>query len=89
MADRTRRSDEIVVEDDARFQHASFGRASWVENYQKKPFLQKVFDESTWTQDHTLRVLQGRIVLGANIWALIITIILTVVFAALPKGNYF
>jgi hypothetical protein len=44
MADRTRRSDEIVIEDDASFQHASrltfgpkncFDHASWVENIRK------------------------------------------------------
>lgn len=67
----------------------SFDDAAWTENYQKKPLIRKVFDKSTWTQDETLRVLQDKIVLGANIWALMITMPLTVIFVALPKGNFF
>lgn len=67
----------------------SFDDASWVEKYQRKPLIRKVFDKSTWTQDEALRVLQDRIVLGANIWAGIVTVPLTVVFVALPEGNFF
>jgi hypothetical protein len=98
IADRARHSDEMVKRDGVNFQHCSrltfgpknsFDHESWVEKYQRKTVLQRVFDQSTWTQDDTLRVLQDKIVLGANIWALITTIVLTVVFVALPKGNYF
>ncbi|CZR53050.1 uncharacterized protein PAC_02928 [Phialocephala subalpina] len=67
----------------------SFDDASWVEKYQKKPVLQKIFDQQVWTQDETLRILQDKIVLGANIWALILTVIFTIVFVALPKGNFY
>jgi hypothetical protein len=97
-ADRTRQSDKIMKGDAVSFQHSSrltfgpknsFDQESWVEKYQRKTVLQRVFDQSTWTQDDTLRALQDKIVLGANVWALIITIVLTVVFVALPKGNYF
>lgn len=63
--------------------------ASWVEVYQKKPLMRKVFDNTTWTQDETLRLLQDKIVLGANLWALILTIPLTAIFVALPKGNLY
>jgi len=67
----------------------SFDDAIWVEKYHRKPVIRKVFDKSTWTQDETLRVLQDRIVLGANLWAVVLTIPLTVVFVAFPKGNLF
>jgi len=67
----------------------SFDGAAWIEKYEKKPLFRKVFDKTTWTQDETLRVLQDRIVMGANIWALIVTIPLTVVFVAIPKGNFY
>ncbi|KAH8687866.1 regulator of G protein-like protein [Tricladium varicosporioides] len=67
----------------------SFESASWRSRYEKKPILRKIFDKSVWTQDETLRILQDRIVLGANIWALIITIPLAAFFIALPKGNFY
>jgi hypothetical protein len=67
----------------------SFDHTSWIEKYQEKPLLRRVFDQTTWTQDEALRVLQEKIVLGANLWALIITIPLTVIFVAIPKGNFY
>jgi hypothetical protein len=58
--------------------------------YEKRPLLSKVFEKhSVWTQDETLRILQDKIVLGANLWAVILTIPLTVAFVALPKGNFY
>lgn len=58
--------------------------------YEKRPILSKVFEKkSVWTQDETLRILQDKIVLGANVWAVILTIPLTVIFVALPKGNFY
>ncbi|KAH7419829.1 regulator of G protein-like protein [Cadophora sp. MPI-SDFR-AT-0126] len=67
----------------------SFDDAVWVEKYQRKLLIRKVFDKITWTQDETLRVLQDKIVLVANMWGVVITIPLTVIFVALPKGNFF
>ena len=96
MASRTGNYDD--TDDDNSFRSSSmstFGprndweHASWVENYQKKSLLRKVFDKSTWTQNETLKVLQDKIVLGANLWALVITIPLTVAFVAIPKGNLY
>lgn len=67
----------------------SFDDASWLKKYEKTSLLRKVFAKSTWTQDATLRVLQDKIVLGANLWAAIITIPLTALFVALPEGNFY
>jgi hypothetical protein len=67
----------------------SFDSAEWVGKYAKRPLLSKVFEKSVWTQDETLRLLQDKIVLGANLWALILTTVLTIVFVAFPRGNYY
>ncbi|QDS67512.1 hypothetical protein FKW77_001639 [Venturia effusa] len=61
----------------------------WVERYEKTPLMKKVFIKSVWVQDDTLRLLQDKIIVGARIWATIGTILITIVFVALPKGNYF
>lgn len=63
--------------------------AAWVESYAKRPLLAKVFETSVWTQDETLRLLQDRIVLGANLWALILTTAFTVVCVAIPAANLY
>lgn len=64
-------------------------RERWVRAYERRSLARKLFEKSVWTQDETLRLLQDRIVLGANVWSFIITVPLTVVFVALPRGNYF
>lgn len=61
----------------------------WEIAYQKKSIVKKVFDNQVWTQDETLRLLQDKIVLGAQIWAGVISIALTIIFVALPSGNFF
>ena len=64
-------------------------RKRWVQAYQRRRLVWKVFEKSVWTQDETLRVLQDRIVLDANVWSFIVTVPMTMVFVALPSGNYF
>lgn len=61
----------------------------WGSIYKKKNLVRKVFDKTTWTQDENLRLLQDKIVTGAIAWSLIITVPLTAVFVALPKGNFY
>lgn len=61
----------------------------WERAYNDKNFVKKIFDKTVFTQDEALRLLQDKIVMGANIWAMIITVILTIVFVALPSGNFF
>ncbi|RDW89173.1 hypothetical protein BP6252_01205 [Coleophoma cylindrospora] len=73
---------------------ASFGEKNeregeWLLRYKKKSVTSKIFEKSVWTQDETLRVLQDKIVLGANSWAILLTVVLTIVFVALPKGNLY
>ncbi len=68
----------------------SFEQEQWVSNYEKTPLLTKVFHEKcVWTQDETLRLLQDKIILGAHLWGLILTVPLTAAFVAIPVGNSF
>lgn len=60
----------------------------WVPRYEKKSLQQKVFEKSVWVQDDTLRLLQDKIIVGARIWATIGTLLITIFFVALPKGNF-
>jgi hypothetical protein len=69
--------------------NSHYEQASWKSRYERKSTFRKIFDRETYTQDPALKLLQDRIIIGANIWALIITIPLTVIFVALPKGNFY
>lgn len=60
-----------------------------VEAYNKKNALRKVFDASVAVQESAVRVLQDRIARMSQIWGAILTVVFTVVFVALPKGNFY
>ncbi|KAG4031802.1 hypothetical protein MFRU_008g01610 [Monilinia fructicola] len=61
----------------------------WGSIYKKKNLVRKIFDKTVWTQDENLRLLQDKIVMGAIAWSFIITVPLTAIFVALPKGNFY
>lgn len=61
----------------------------WERLYNEKSLVKKIFDNTIWTEDETLRLLQDKIVLGAQIWAVVSSVILTVVFTALPEGKLY
>jgi len=99
-AERVLTSSDVELQDEEalRFERASmntFGpkneweRERWEQAYQRRSLVRKVFEKSVWTQNETIRVLQDRIVLGANVWGLIIVVPLTVAFVVLPSGYYF
>jgi hypothetical protein len=67
----------------------NWSTASWVEKYSKKPLLEKIFEKSVWTQDETLRILQDKIVLGANLWGAIFTFWFTVAAVAIPSAKLY
>jgi len=67
----------------------SFDDEPWIARYQRKSLLRRVFDKSVRVQEEGVRILQDRIVMQSNIWSLAITIIVVVVFVALPKGNFY
>ncbi|KZF26969.1 hypothetical protein L228DRAFT_258320 [Xylona heveae TC161] len=67
----------------------TFSDDSWVSKYKHKSLFRKVFDRTVWMQDDALRLLQEKIVLQSNLWALIVTLPLTALFVALPAGGLF
>lgn len=62
---------------------------SWVQRYKRKNLVRKVFDKTVKVQDGTLSVMQDKIAMQAQIWALLWTVGLTVGFTAIPKGNFY
>lgn len=62
---------------------------TWMDRYSVKSIFKKTFEKEVPTQEQGLHVLQNRIVRQAEAWALIITIPLTALFTALPKGNLY
>jgi hypothetical protein len=67
----------------------TFSDESWVERYSKKPLMGKVFESNTWVQEPGVRAIQDKILYQSNIWGVILTVVITVVFVALPRGNVF
>lgn len=60
-----------------------------VERYQKRSMLHQIFHGDVWTQDETLRSLQNQIISCSFLWAALATFITTVIFVAVPGGNFF
>ncbi|KAL8665563.1 MAG: hypothetical protein Q9168_007662 [Polycauliona sp. 1 TL-2023] len=62
-----------------------FDHEPWVESYQKKPLLQRIFPKNIWIQDETIRMLQDRIVWQSHLWSLLASVPLTVAIVAVPQ----
>ena len=62
---------------------------SWMNKYQTRSIFKKTFEKEVHTQERGLHAIQNTIVRQAEAWALIITIPLTIIFTALPKGNLY
>lgn len=61
----------------------------WVEKEEQKSLWRRISDRKITVQPGGLSIIQNRIMRQAEAWALIITIPLTIVFVALPKGNLY
>jgi hypothetical protein len=61
----------------------------WYESYQKKPIMKKVFENNTWVMEESIRLIQDKIILQSQVWGVSLTILITIFFTALPKGNFF
>lgn len=64
-------------------------KESWIEKDQRKSVWSKIKDKKVRVEETGLRILQNRIVMQAEAWALLVTIPLTAAFVALPKGNFY
>lgn len=67
----------------------SYGHEIWVEKYQAKMMVRKIFDKSIWVENESIRIMQDKVALQALIWSIIVTVPLTVLFTAVPAGEYF
>lgn len=67
----------------------SYGHEIWVEKYQAKLMVRKIFDRSVWVKNENIRIMQDKVALQALIWSTIATVPLTVLFTAVPGGKYF
>jgi hypothetical protein len=65
----------------------TFGNEPWVKRYSQKPLMGKVFETSTWVQEPGVRAIQDKILYQSNIWGVLLTVVITVFFVALPRGN--
>lgn len=64
-------------------------KETWIEKDQRKSVWSKIKDKKVRVEETGLRILQNRIVMQAEAWALLITIPLTAGFVGLPKGNFY
>lgn len=67
----------------------SYGHEMWVEKYRAKMMVRKVFDTRVWVQNESVRLMQDKVALQAFIWSIIVTVPLTTLFTALPKGSFY
>ncbi|KAL8944693.1 MAG: hypothetical protein Q9216_000261 [Gyalolechia sp. 2 TL-2023] len=65
------------------------GNETWMDRYSMRSVFKKTFEKEVPTHDRGLHTIQNKIVRQAEAWALIITIPLTIIFTALPKGNLY
>lgn len=67
----------------------SKGQGIWMEKYRAMPLYRKIFDRTVFVQNSAVRLLQDKIVRQSQLWALLVTVPLTVLFTALPKCNLY
>ncbi|RMZ91873.1 hypothetical protein DV736_g917, partial [Chaetothyriales sp. CBS 134916] len=67
----------------------SYESEPWVVKYEKRPLIRKIADREVWIQDPTLRSIQDTIFVQALLLGFVIGAIITAIFLAVPKGNFF
>ena len=66
-----------------------FENEPWVEKWKGQSLWKRIDAKKVWVQEEGLRIVQNKIVKQAHAWGALITLPLTVVFVALPKGNLY
>ena len=66
----------------------SFEDQPWYSSYEKKPIMNKIFENNTWVMEESIRLIQDKIILQSQVWGITLTILITAAFTALPKGNF-
>lgn len=67
----------------------SYEDEPWVIKYEKRNVVRKVFDREVWIQEPALRQIQDTIFVQAILASLLLGGVLTAIFVAVPKGNFF
>ena len=67
----------------------SYEDEPWIATYDKRNVIRKIFDREVWIQEPALRSIQDTIFIQAMITAAVIGGVLTAIFLAVPKGNYY
>ncbi|KAK4946165.1 hypothetical protein LTR10_014677 [Elasticomyces elasticus] len=67
----------------------SYEDAPWVVKYEKRNVIRKIFDREVWIKEPALRQIQDTIFLQACITAFIISAVITAIFLAVPRGNFY
>ena len=66
-----------------------FSGEPWVNSYDRKSWFRKLFEKRVGVQEEGLKAIQNRMIRQAEAWALLITIVLVVIFVAIPKGDLY
>lgn len=61
----------------------------WIKKYEKRFIIRKIFDREVWVQEPALRQIQDIIFLQALLIGLGAAAIFTVIFLAVPGGDFF
>lgn len=67
----------------------SYEDEPWIIKYDKRNIIRKIFDREIWIQEPALRQIQDTIFLQSVLGAILFAALLTAIFVALPKGEFF
>ncbi|QIX01079.1 hypothetical protein AMS68_006596 [Peltaster fructicola] len=67
----------------------SYEDEPWVSRYEKRNYVRKIFDREVWIEEPALRQIQDTIFLQALAGSFVLSSIVTGIFCAVPKGNFY
>jgi len=74
---------------DSQVSSNSYEDEPWIPKYEKRNFIRKIFDRELWIEEPALRQIQDTIFIQSLLGALLGSAVLTAVFLAVPKGNFY
>ncbi|KAA8908640.1 hypothetical protein FN846DRAFT_653865 [Sphaerosporella brunnea] len=67
----------------------SYEDEPWVEQYEKRSLISRIFDKEVWIEEPALRQVQDTIAVQSIICAAFFTGVLTAIFMVVPAGNFY
>lgn len=67
----------------------SFEDEPWIAKYERRNVVRKIFDRQTWVEEPALRQIQDTIFLQGILSGFFIGGVITAIFLAVPKGNFY